>query len=296
MVPRAGAGDVQQVAFGVVDLLEVTSVADLLCNGMTSSSQAITATARNSMPSARCMVASETWPAFGAALAVRTVAPQSGGFGCGPGARELDLGPDEDGDFAGTNLGGDSGSKPGGDAGGLGGFRIAGGDLRRRSLKERDGFAGLGYAVNVADLGAEEAVGLPADLLRGAVADTRRCRAATDVNAERPPGKRLAEEALAEVTGKKESVRAGRITEAFYDQLAKAWRAEQDNILRDFEATPGGEAELSGRGHPHYRTREKGAPALRKPGGGRTASPVAFSSFERHLEGLGTGGRAPATL
>ena len=53
VVAGAGAGDVEEVAFGVVDLVEVGgSVTDSIrsWSGMTSSSQAMTATERNSVP------------------------------------------------------------------------------------------------------------------------------------------------------------------------------------------------------------------------------------------------------
>ena len=59
MISRTRAGDVQQMAFGVVDLLQIGVVATVsmrACKGMISSSQAITTTARNSRPFARCMV------------------------------------------------------------------------------------------------------------------------------------------------------------------------------------------------------------------------------------------------
>jgi hypothetical protein len=61
----ASAGDVEQVALGVVDFLQIGVVADrryVSCKGITSSSQAITTTARNSRPLARCMVLIETCP------------------------------------------------------------------------------------------------------------------------------------------------------------------------------------------------------------------------------------------
>ena len=54
----ASAGDVEQVALGVVDFLQIGVVADrryVSCKGITSSSQAITTTARNSRPLARCI-------------------------------------------------------------------------------------------------------------------------------------------------------------------------------------------------------------------------------------------------
>ena len=59
VVSRTGAGDVKELAFGVIDLLQVCIVADgwmRPCEGMISSSQAMTATARNSRPLARCIV------------------------------------------------------------------------------------------------------------------------------------------------------------------------------------------------------------------------------------------------
>ena len=57
---------------------------------------------------------------------------------------------------------------------------------------------------------AEQAVGLRADLVRGAVVDAQGARAAADVDAERLPGERLLEDALAEVAGEEEGVRAVR--------------------------------------------------------------------------------------
>ena len=63
----------------------------------------------------------------------------------------------------------------------------------------------LGVAVHIGHLRAEQAVGLRADLVRGAVVDAQGARAAADVDAERLPGERLLEDALAEVAGEEEA-------------------------------------------------------------------------------------------
>jgi hypothetical protein len=65
MVSRPCAGDIEQVALGIIDFLQIRIVADrldALLQGNYSSSQAITTTARNSKPLARCMVLIETCP------------------------------------------------------------------------------------------------------------------------------------------------------------------------------------------------------------------------------------------
>jgi len=63
MISGAGTGNIEQVPLGVVDFLQIGVVADCLdasCKGIISSLQAITTTARNSRPLARCMVLIET--------------------------------------------------------------------------------------------------------------------------------------------------------------------------------------------------------------------------------------------
>ena len=102
MISRTGAGDVEQMAFGVVDFLQVGVVADgldALLQGMTSSSQAITATARNSSPLARCMVLIDRWPLTVSTCSSRILNGSTGLFRGGNGPVTLGRGADEQADL-----------------------------------------------------------------------------------------------------------------------------------------------------------------------------------------------------
>ena len=63
-------------------------------------------------------------------------------------------------------------------------------------------------AVRVGLLWIEQAVCALADLVRRPVVDVQVPRPTADVDAERPPGERLLEDALPEVAGKEQRVRA----------------------------------------------------------------------------------------
>ena len=63
MISRTRAGDIKEVTFGIVDFLQIGIIANRLYTLLQWNdliSQAITATARNSRPLARCMVPIET--------------------------------------------------------------------------------------------------------------------------------------------------------------------------------------------------------------------------------------------
>ena len=78
---------------------------------------------------------------------------------------------------------------------------------RLPTVERRHGaLADLGVAVNVAHLGRQQSVGLAADLVGRAVVDSQRAGTAPDIDAERAPGERCLEDALAEVAGKEQAV------------------------------------------------------------------------------------------
>jgi hypothetical protein len=77
MIAGAGARDVEQVPLGVVDHFEIGIIGDLSmrsCDGIISSSQAMTATERNSRPFARCIVPIETLPGVISMLSLSSTA------------------------------------------------------------------------------------------------------------------------------------------------------------------------------------------------------------------------------
>src|SRR6516225_8658565 len=95
----------------------------------------------------------------------------------------------------------------------LGLFVRIGEDLDRWGWAVEDGHgtaAVLGIAVDIRDRGWQQPVGLRANLVRRAVVDAERMRSAADINAEREPRERLLKDALSEIAGKEQAVRAVR--------------------------------------------------------------------------------------
>ena len=64
----------------------------------------------------------------------------------------------------------------------------------------------LSVTVDIREFRTEQSIGLFANLVRSPVVHTQGLRSAANVHAERLPGERLLEDALAEVAGKEESV------------------------------------------------------------------------------------------
>ena len=214
VVAGPGAGDVEQVPLGVVDLLRSASsptASMRSCSGMTSSSQAMTATARNSRPLARCMVLMETWPPVGLDVLVEDLERQARCLDGRPGAVELRGRAHEHADLVRQRRPRSRAPRASRRRRRSPRPRVSSdADRRRRAVEHRDRVAPvLAVAVDVGDLGAEQAVGLLPDLVRGAVVDAQRARAAADVDAERLPGERLLEDALAEVAGEEQARSAG---------------------------------------------------------------------------------------
>ena len=76
-----------------------------------------------------------------------------------------------------------------------------------RAVEDRDGVAaGFGDAIHICHFGAEQFIGLHADLVRGAVVDAQCFRAATHIHAQRLPGEGLLEDALTQVPGEEQAV------------------------------------------------------------------------------------------
>ena len=179
-------------------------------SGITSSSQAATTTARNSRPFARCIVPMRraTGLDFGArcrsSLAVEVgrlrlqlgLAPSRPSIArrrrSRPAARPRctpRLDP----------LGDRRSSRPRP-------YRGLRWSARGRCKAEDCAAADVRVAVDVAHLGRQEQVGLAANLVRGAVVDAQGARPAAHVDAEREPGERRLEDALAEVAGEEQSL------------------------------------------------------------------------------------------
>ena len=80
-------------------------------------------------------------------------------------------------------------------------------NCRRRTVENGNRIAAvLAVAIHVGHDGAEQAIRLRADLVRGAIVDAQSARAAANIDAERLPRERLLEDALAEVAGKEQRI------------------------------------------------------------------------------------------
>jgi hypothetical protein len=177
VIPRPGAGDVQEVTFGFVDLLEVRIVTDAL-HALLKWDDLVVAGHHDHGPEFETLgqvhgadrdVASGGFDVF-----VEDAEGETRTAHCGLSPSQLRGGTDEDAELVRQDPGLGSFGNPG--AHGLG-FLVRGGQLPEdgwRTIEGRDGVVpGLGVAVDVGHFGAQEAIGLLADLMRGAVVDAR---------------------------------------------------------------------------------------------------------------------------
>ena len=120
----------------------------------------------------------------------------SGDFVCGA---------DEDADFVGKCSGGELCLNPRGDVLFLVFHSGMGGDFGWHTVEGADGVVSRFHIpVGVGDFGAEEPVGMGADLVRGAIVDPEGSRAASNVHAKRLPREGLLEDALPDISCEEE--------------------------------------------------------------------------------------------
>jgi hypothetical protein len=82
-------------------------------------------------------------------------------------------------------------------------------DRRGRAVEYGHGATAIfRVAIDIGQSGRQQPIGLDSDLLRGSVVDPQGIGPTTNIDAERPPGKRLLKNPLTEVTGKEQTVGA----------------------------------------------------------------------------------------
>ena len=177
---------------------------------MTSSSQAATATARNSSPLARCIVPTATDPDTPPDPSSSCTDRMPAACTADSAPLDLLLRPDEHTDCLRRVALALSRPKPVRDGLRLVLRRIERPHLGCRSVEHRDRRSSpLRVAVHVGQLGRQEPVGLSPDLMRRAVVDPQRVGSPAHVDAERPPGERRLEDPLSEIPGEEKACSAG---------------------------------------------------------------------------------------
>ena len=178
VVAHAGAGDVEEVALGVVDVLEVGGVGDGLDAGLERDDLVV---AGGDDDGAELEALGEVHRADGGVAglafgtAVELAGGEAGGLHRSSGALQLGLRPHEDADLLRRHALTDPRLHPLRDGHRLLLDRVEDGDGRLGAVEGGDGAAAhVRVAVHVAHLRREQPVGLAANLVRGAVVDAQR--------------------------------------------------------------------------------------------------------------------------
>ena len=263
---------------------------------MTSSSQAITATARNSSPLARCMVPMRPGRPVASTLSSSTAERQPACFTAALARVELRR-------RSGRTRRSRAAARPRQPLGDPAADRLRSPPPARRRSRS-SGARPVEHGDRAAPALArcrrrrpprrQQPVGLRSDLVRGAVVDAQRRRAPADVDAERLPRERLLEDPLAEVAGEEQGVRPAAAERGQEAQLATPRSCASSTTAKSNGAAAGllrssaTRAEQLGPGRPTLRFASPRARARRSPTAPRAAC--------RRAASCGRAGRRPGTL
>ena len=179
------------------------------CKGMISSSQAITTTARNSRPLARCIVLIETCPLAVSTCSSRILKRTPAAFTAARARSSCAARPDKHAEFVRHHARFRAFGNPIADKRRFLALALERANLGRRAVENGNRIAPiLAVAIHVGHDRAQKAVRLRADLMGSAIIDAQGARASADIDAQSLPRERLLEDALPEIAGEKERVGA----------------------------------------------------------------------------------------
>ena len=213
VIAGARAGDVKQMALGVVDLLQVGVVSDGL-DACLAWDNLIVASHDDDRSELQALGIVHRTDGDGAVFDLHLVAELnrsgSSNFQRSPCPLEFGLGADKDTDLVWLAPFAQPLRDPRPDSIRLLAWILALLNQRRRPVEHRNGSAPpFGIAIDIGHRGRKQAIRMQADLVRGAIVDPKRERSPAHVEPECLPGKWLLENALTEIAGEEQPVRPG---------------------------------------------------------------------------------------